>query len=285
MQWATRQKGFTLIELIIVIVVIALLVTVTVVAYNGITGQAKAVAVINSLKNASQEVQTNTLQGQILTTLPSSVNPDKDVILQLAGSKGTARDYCINAYKASPFEVKSYDSFDREIQSYPCPGALLGSPIGGTVPAVPTGVNLVADFSQWDLTGGVTYNGTTKELEFSGTTGKATSPLIRAVGTSNISMAYELFSATSAPSHTPNAGTYSGSAYFGSNGTTVVNNSSGYPTNGNSQAVPINAWTARTFSTPTGSNVHYIQFSISLAPTTWTSNNFKVRNVTVLRQG
>lgn len=39
--WAQKQKGFTIVELLIVIVIIAILATITVVAYNGIQDRAK----------------------------------------------------------------------------------------------------------------------------------------------------------------------------------------------------------------------------------------------------
>ena len=41
MQWAQKQKGFTIVELLVVIVVIAILAAITVVAYQGISEQAK----------------------------------------------------------------------------------------------------------------------------------------------------------------------------------------------------------------------------------------------------
>ena len=41
MQWASKQKGFTIVELLIVIVVIAILAAISVVAYSGIQNRAK----------------------------------------------------------------------------------------------------------------------------------------------------------------------------------------------------------------------------------------------------
>ncbi len=40
-QWAQKQTGFTIVELLIVIVVIAILAAITIVSYNGITAQAR----------------------------------------------------------------------------------------------------------------------------------------------------------------------------------------------------------------------------------------------------
>jgi prepilin-type N-terminal cleavage/methylation domain-containing protein len=44
MQWAQKQKGFTIVELLIVVVVIAILATITVVAYNGIRQRTETAA-------------------------------------------------------------------------------------------------------------------------------------------------------------------------------------------------------------------------------------------------
>ena len=53
MQWARKQKGFTIVELLIVIVVIAILATITIVAYNGVSQRAKE----SATQNAVSQVQ------------------------------------------------------------------------------------------------------------------------------------------------------------------------------------------------------------------------------------
>ena len=48
---STKQKGFTIVELLIVIVVIAILAAITIVAYNGIQQRAKNTAIISAAKS------------------------------------------------------------------------------------------------------------------------------------------------------------------------------------------------------------------------------------------
>lgn len=49
MQWAQKQKGFTIVELLIVVVVIAILAAITIVAYTGIQNRTHDSAVQNDL--------------------------------------------------------------------------------------------------------------------------------------------------------------------------------------------------------------------------------------------
>lgn len=54
--WASKQKGFTIVELLIVIVIIAILATITVVAYTGIQNRANDTAVQTDLANYARKV-------------------------------------------------------------------------------------------------------------------------------------------------------------------------------------------------------------------------------------
>jgi prepilin-type N-terminal cleavage/methylation domain-containing protein len=56
MQWAKNKKGFTIVELLIVIVVIAILAAITIVAYNGIQNRAKVTEVQSAVSQASRKV-------------------------------------------------------------------------------------------------------------------------------------------------------------------------------------------------------------------------------------
>ena len=59
------QKGFTIVELLIVIVVIGILAAIVIVAYNGIQNRANDTAIQSDLKNIGTKIQEfNTLNGR-----------------------------------------------------------------------------------------------------------------------------------------------------------------------------------------------------------------------------
>ena len=58
MKRASQQKGFTIVELLIVVVVIAILAAITIVAYNGISNRAKASAAQNATSQAGKKISS-----------------------------------------------------------------------------------------------------------------------------------------------------------------------------------------------------------------------------------
>jgi type II secretion system protein G len=54
--WA-KQKGFTIVELLIVIVVIGILAAITVVAYNGVQNRANDIAIQSDLNNIAKKIR------------------------------------------------------------------------------------------------------------------------------------------------------------------------------------------------------------------------------------
>jgi prepilin-type N-terminal cleavage/methylation domain-containing protein len=54
----SKQRGFTIVELLIVIVVIGILAAITIVAYNGIQGRAKVAAMQSNLQQAAKKLET-----------------------------------------------------------------------------------------------------------------------------------------------------------------------------------------------------------------------------------
>ena len=58
MQWAKNKKGFTIVELLIVVVVIAILAAITIVAYNGIQNRAKSAAAQSAASQSLKKINT-----------------------------------------------------------------------------------------------------------------------------------------------------------------------------------------------------------------------------------
>jgi prepilin-type N-terminal cleavage/methylation domain-containing protein len=57
MQWAQKQKGFTIVELLIVVVVIAILASITIVAYNGIQSRTRMSGISSEMRNVVTKLQ------------------------------------------------------------------------------------------------------------------------------------------------------------------------------------------------------------------------------------
>lgn len=93
-QWEQKQKGFTIVELLIVVVVIAILAAITIVSYNGITNQAHDSAVANDMKNYAKKIEMSKVtKGAYPFPLTKS--------LGISFSRGSYEDrnnlyYCIN---------------------------------------------------------------------------------------------------------------------------------------------------------------------------------------------
>ena len=149
MQWAPTQKGFTIVELLIVVVVIAILAAITIVGYTGITSRANASAAANMASQAQKKLASYAvlnndqypatlaeagIDGALAANLQYSVNSTSSP----AGFCLTASENGVSAFVASNYQYTT-SSTQTTTQASPgagyCPGH---SPTNG-----PTTTNLV----------------------------------------------------------------------------------------------------------------------------------------------
>ena len=73
---STASRGFTIIELLIVIVIIGILVAITAVSYNGVTKSAKESALKSELKRISTSLELHKAKnGTYPTSLATAISP------------------------------------------------------------------------------------------------------------------------------------------------------------------------------------------------------------------
>lgn len=283
----SRSRGFTIVELLIVIVIIAILATITIIAFNGVTSKARNAAIQSDLQNAAKSMEIAKISASdntYPTSLPSDIKASNGDVLQLT-STGRSDSFCINIYGSSG-ETNSFSSSSESIRPYLCDGATIGSPVGGTVPTAPRGVNLEPDFVAWTLSGGATYDGTTLTL---GTTGIATSPLIRVDSPTSIKVGGDYYATTVSPSSSiaPNGGFHINIYYYASDGTTAVKNSANYTGNGYANGFALNTWDthdARDAFTG-GPLVIYVRWTFSGSSAGYASPDLKIKNPTLTISG
>jgi prepilin-type N-terminal cleavage/methylation domain-containing protein len=90
--WA-KQKGFTIVELLIVVVLIAILAAITIISYNGIQNRARTAALQSAASQASKQARVYAAQNADLYP------PDKATFLsiaRLADTSDTVYDYLVS---------------------------------------------------------------------------------------------------------------------------------------------------------------------------------------------
>lgn len=191
MQWVQKQKGFTIVELLIVIVVIAILAAITIVAYNGIQNRAKASAVQSDVVNLVKKVEAFKAQST------TEAYPADLAAMGLSSASaeyyysGNDRTYCVS--KVNGDIAYSYRSAQPGTVEGDCGSSGLvaryylngngDAAIGGTLASL-TATTAVA---------GQDGNGA-GALNFNGTTSQAVAPSAFGLGNTNLSLAAWVYS-------------------------------------------------------------------------------------------
>jgi prepilin-type N-terminal cleavage/methylation domain-containing protein len=126
--WAQKQKGFTIVELLIVILVIGILAAITIVAYNGVQERARVAALTTDLAGATKQLALFEVDaGNYPATLAEANNGQG-----IKASAGTTYQYtsagstyCLTATKGTSSYKVSNDA------TTPTPGGCAGHGIGG----------------------------------------------------------------------------------------------------------------------------------------------------------
>src|SRR5680860_283263 len=101
----TYQRGFTIVELLVVIVVIGILAAITIVSYSGISQKATVVSLISDLDNASKQLKLYQVEySSFPTTLTSNcpTAPINDTKYCLKPSSGNTYTYSSLGVATSP---------------------------------------------------------------------------------------------------------------------------------------------------------------------------------------
>lgn len=112
----TKQRGFTIVELLIVVVIIAILAAITIVAYNGITNRAKTSATVATAASVQKKAEAYAIDistGLYPTTLAALTGAASSTSYYMPASGVTLVNPVISA---APGDNKS-------ISFYTCAGA------------------------------------------------------------------------------------------------------------------------------------------------------------------
>lgn len=121
--WASGKKlrGFTIVELLIVIVVVAILAAITVVSYNGVQGRTRATVVKSDLSNAIDKLEIDRSENGAYPSSASGLIASPGTTYTYRYSAGSDT-YCLEAKNASsPGSTFFVNSNDGTIKDGSCP--------------------------------------------------------------------------------------------------------------------------------------------------------------------
>ncbi|MBC7565188.1 hypothetical protein H7100_03110, partial [Candidatus Saccharibacteria bacterium] len=138
--------------------------------------------------------------------------------------------------------------------------------------------NVTPPFSEWTLSGGATYNGSTGEITLPTASANAYSPLMRVENASSMTVGASFYATTVAATFSPQGGFLLGTEYFAANLSPVAN-SAGYQNNGCARALALNSLSVMptTCSFAGGPGVKYVRTHYS-GSSTYTSTGIKIKD-------
>lgn len=172
------QRGFTIVELLIVIVVIGVLAAITIVAYNGMRMRANASLVQSELINTAKIMETDKAVNARYAATPTAANEGKGVPIGKTTTyqyRSTATTYCITATNGGVTYMIS------ETSTSPTAGGCPGDPINGEIANLVTNPSIETNTSGWASIVGATISRVTSGVGIV----SGTAALEANIGTSN----------------------------------------------------------------------------------------------------
>ena len=261
-------SGFTIVELLIVIVVIAILAAITIVAFNGVQDRAHSSAMRSGLSQAVKKVKLYMVDN-------GEDYPPDLVSAGITGDDSTTFQYSVNnnvnpktfCITASNNGATEYVDHAGTIGDGMCSGHY---------------ANMSPPLSNWTTGGSTTYDTSSGEIRLNSAAGYASSPKIKINGASKARITVNVLATLPSPNGSPNSRAHFASAYYASDASTPVTNTSGYTGNGDAACVvTLSVWRSCTWTTVAGPNVIYILFQLSSSPSAYTSDN-RYKNVQIM---
>lgn len=121
------NRGFTIVELLVVIVVVAILAAIAIVSYNGITRSAEETALKSNLRSAATKVTLHKAQsGSYPGGLDEVGVAEESEITRLQYTGGT-NTYCVTAFSTRDADLSFYIDQEGEIREGSCDGHISSS--------------------------------------------------------------------------------------------------------------------------------------------------------------